>query len=255
VQLFNDDCLKILPTIPDKSIDLILTDPPYGTTACSWDSIIPFDKMWSELKRIIKDNKAIVLFGAEPFSSNLRMSNIKNYKYDWIWEKDNGTNFASVKYQPFKVYENILVFGDFPVAYTPKNIKCYNPQMTNGKPYKTVSGKQKSDSAIIRDGCKEKMSNYETINNGQRYPRNIIKFNRDKNKIHPTQKPVSLIEYLIKTFSNENDTVLDFTMGSGTTGVACKNVNRNFIGIELDEKYFDIAKNRIESTNQTLFSV
>jgi len=159
VQLFNDDCLKILPTIPNKSIDLILTDPPYGTTACSWDSIIPFDKMWSELKRIIKDNKAIVLFGAEPFSSNLRMSNIKNYKYDWIWEKDNGTNFASVKYQPFKVYENILVFGNFPVSYTPKNIKCYNPQMTNGKPYKTISGKQKNDSAITRDGCKEKIRN------------------------------------------------------------------------------------------------
>ena len=125
--------------------------------------------------------------------------------------------------------------------------------MKNGKPYKTISGKQKNDSAIIRDGCKEKMSNYETINNGERYPRNIIKFNRDKNKIHPTQKPIALMEYLIKTYSNENDTVLDFTMGSGTTGIACKNLKRNFIGIEKDEKYFDIAKKRIEITNQTLF--
>jgi len=248
MKLFNDDCLKVLPTIPDKSIDLILTDPPYGTTACSWDSIIPFDLMWNELNRIIKDNKAIVLFGAEPFSSNLRMSNIKNYKYDWIWEKDNGTNFASVKYQPFRVSENIIIFGKFPITYTPKNIKCYNPQMTDGKPYKTISGKQKNESAIIRKGSRENMSNYETINSGERYPRNIIKFNRDKNKIHPTQKPVALLEYLIKTYTNENDTVLDFTMGSGTTGVACKNLNRDFIGIELDQEYFNIAKQRIEST-------
>ena len=245
-ELILGDCLNKLPKIFDKSIDLVLTDPPYGTTACKWDFVIPFEPMWNELNRIIKDNKAIILFGAEPFSSNLRMSNIKNYKYDWIWEKDNGTNFASIKYQPFKVYENILVFGDFPVSYTSKNIKCYNPQMTNGKPYKTISGKQKNDSAIIRDGCKEKMSNFETINTGERYPRNIIKFNRDKNKIHPTQKPVALLEYLIKTYTNENDTVLDFTMGSGSTGVACKNLNRNFIGIEKDEKYFDIAKQRIE---------
>lgn len=247
MKLFNDDCLKVLPTIPDKSIDLILTDPPYGTTACSWDSIIPFDLMWNELNRIIKDNKAIVLFGAEPFSSNLRMSNIKNYKYDWIWEKDNGTNFASVKYQPFRVSENIIIFGKFPITYTPKNIKCYNPQMTDGKPYKTISGKQKNESAIIRKGSRENMSNYKTINSGERYPRNIIKFNRDKNKIHPTQKPVALLEYLIKTYTNENDTVLDFTMGSGSTGVACKNTNRNFIGIELDQNYFNIAKNRIET--------
>ena len=248
LDLFNDDCLKVLPTIPDKSIDLILTDPPYGTTACSWDSMIPFDLMWNELNRIIKDNKAIVLFGAEPFSSNLRMSNIKNYKYDWIWEKDNGTNFASVKYQPFRVSENIIIFGKFPITYTPKNIKCYNPQMTSGKPYKTISGKQKNESAIIRKGSRENMSNYETINNGERYPRNIIKFNRDKNKIHPTQKPIALLEYLIKTYTNENETVLDFTMGSGSTGVACKNTNRDFIGIELDQEYFKIAKQRIEST-------
>ena len=229
LDLFNDDCLKVLPTIPDKSIDLILTDPPYGTTACSWDSMIPFDLMWNELNRIIKDNKAIVLFGAEPFSSNLRMSNIKNYKYDWIWEKDNGTNFASVKYQPFRVSENIIIFGKFPITYTPKNIKCYNPQMTSGKPYKTISGKQKNESAIIRKGSRENMSNYETINNGERYPRNIIKFNRDKNKIHPTQKPIALLEYLIKTYTNENETVLDFTMGSGSTGVASKNLNRDLL--------------------------
>ena len=245
-KLILGDCLDELPKIFDKNIDLVLTDPPYGTTACKWDSVIPFEPMWNQLKRVIKDNKAIVLFSAEPFSSVLRTSNLDYFKYDWIWEKDNGTNFASVKYQPFRVYENISVFGKFPITYTPKETKCFNPQMTIGKPYKTISGKQKQDGAVIRDGSKEKMSNFETINTGERYPRNIIKFNRDKNKVHPTQKPVALLEYLIKTYTNENDTVLDFTMGSGSTGVACKNLNRNFIGIEKDEKYFDIAKQRIE---------
>ena len=249
MKLINDDCLKVLPTLPDQSVDLILTDPPYGTTACKWDSIIPLDKMWIQLKRIIKSDKAIVLFGAEPFSSVLRTSNLDYFKYDWIWEKDNGTNFASVKYQPFRVYENISVFGKFPITYTPKEIKCFNPQMTVGKPYKMVSGKQKQDGAVIRDGSKEKMSNYETINTGKRSPRNVIKFNRDKNKIHPTQKPVALLEYLIKTYTNENDTVLDFTMGSGSTGVAAKNLNRQFIGIELDKNYFDIAEKRINETH------
>ena len=237
-----------MPKLQDNSIDLILTDPTYGTTACKWDSIIPLDLMWKELKRVIKDNKAIVLFGAEPFSSILRTSNLNNFKYDWIWEKDNGTNFASVKYQPFRVYENISVFGKFPITYTPKQIKCFNPQMIIGKPYKTISGKQKQDGAVIRDGSKEKMSNFETINNGTRYPRNVIKFNRDKNKVHPTQKPVPLLEYLIKTYTNENDTVLDFTMGSGSTGVAAKNLNREFIGIELDPSYFKIAENRINGS-------
>ena len=245
-ELIHGDCLDELPKIFDKKIDLILTDPPYGTTACKWDSVIPLKPMWEQLKRVIKDNKAIVLFGAEPFSSTLRISNIESFKYDWIWEKDNGTNFASVKYQPFRVYENISVFGKFPITYTPKEIKCFNPQMTIGKPYKIISGKQKQDGAVIRDGSKEKMSNYETISNGERYPRNVIKFNRDKNKVHPTQKPVALLEYLIKTYTNENDTVLDFTMGSGSTGVACKNLNRNFIGIEKDENYYNIAKQRIE---------
>ena len=248
MKLILGDCLEEMPKLQDHSIDLILTDPPYGTTACKWDSIIPFDLMWKELKRVIKDNKAIVLFGAEPFSSILRTSNLDYFKYDWIWEKDNGTNFASVKYQPFRVYENISVFGKFPITYTPKQIKCFNPQMIIGKPYKTISGKQKQDGAVIRDGSKEKMSNFETINNGTRYPRNVIKFNRDKNKVHPTQKPVPLLEYLIKTYTKENDTVLDFTMGSGSTGVACKNLNRNFIGIEKDKKYFELAEKRINET-------
>ena len=247
IQLYKGDCLEIMKSIPDKSIDAIITDPPYGTTACKWDSVIPFDLMWEQLNRIIKPNKAIVLFSSQPFTSALVMSNPKMFKYEWIWEKDNGTNFASVKYQPFRVVENILVFGDFPITYTPKETKCFNPQMEIGKPYTCKSGNQTNDSAIIRQGSRENMSSYLTENKGERYPRNIIKINRDKNKVHPTQKPVSLMEYLIKTYTNENETVLDFTMGSGTTGVACKNLNRKFIGIEMDDKYFSIAENRINN--------
>jgi site-specific DNA-methyltransferase (adenine-specific) len=245
INLLHGDCLDMMKTIPDASIDAIITDPPYGTTACKWDSIIPFEPMWKELNRIIKQDKAIVLFSSQPFTSALVMSNPKMFKYEWIWEKDNGTNFASVKYQPFRVVENILIFGNFPITYTPKETKCFNPQMEIGKPYTCKSGNQTNDSAIIRQGSRESMSGYITQNTGERYPRNIIKFNRDKNKVHPTQKPVALIEYLIKTYTNENDTVLDFTMGSGTTGVACKNLNRSFIGIELDKNYFDIATERI----------
>ena len=253
IKLLKGDCLEIMKSIPDKSIDAIITDPPYGTTACKWDSVIPFDLMWEQLNRIIKSNKAIVLFSSQPFTSALVMSNPKMFKYEWIWEKDNGTNFASVKYQPFRVVENILVFGDFPITYTPKETKCFNPQMEIGKPYTCKSGNQTNDSAIIRQGSRENMSSYLTENKGERYPRNIIKINRDKNKVHPTQKPIALLEYLIKTYTNENETVLDFTMGSGTTGVACKNTKRNFIGIEKDEKYFEIAEKRIKENELKLF--
>lgn len=253
IKLLKGDCLEVMKSIPDKSIDAIITDPPYGTTACKWDSVIPFDLMWEQLNRIIKSNKAIVLFSSQPFTSALVMSNPKMFKYEWIWEKDNGTNFASVKYQPFRVVENILVFGDFPITYTPKETKCFNPQMEIGKPYTCKSGNQTNDSAIIRQGSRENMSSYLTENKGERYPRNIIKINRDKNKVHPTQKPIALLEYLIKTYTNENETVLDFTMGSGTTGVACQNTNRNFIGIEMDNNYFEIAEKRIKENELKLF--
>lgn len=207
--------------------------------------------MWEQLNRIIKPNGAIVLFGSEPFSSALRMSNIKNYKYDWIWEKDNGTNFPSVNFQPFRVSENILVFGEFATTFRKNGIYNYNPQFSIGKPYSCISGKQKHDT--IREGSSAHTGNWKTTNEGKRYPRNVIKFNRDKGKVHPTQKPVALIEYLIKTYTNEGETVLDFTMGSGTTGVSCKNTNRNFIGIEKDEKYFEIASKRINDIQPTLF--
>jgi DNA modification methylase len=238
IQLFNDDCLKVLPTIPDKSIDLILTDPPYGTTACKWDSVIPFEPMWKELKRIIKNNGCIALFGSEPFSSALRMSNINNYRYDWVWDKVIGTGFLNANKMPLKGFENILVFY--------KNLPTYNPIKTKGKPFKDSRNNPEKRREIKEYlGTKPKPNKQD--NKGDRHPRGFIKISsRNNNPIHPTQKPVPLLEYLIKTYTNEGDTVLDFTMGSGTTGVACKNTNRNFIGIEMDKNYFDIAKNRIE---------
>ena len=191
--------------------------------------------MWERLNKLIKDNGAIVLFGSEPFSSALRMSNIKNYKYDWVWEKEQGSNYAVVKYMPFKVTENISVFS--------MKTNTYNPQMGVGRLYKDTRRKRNLEQSTKQTTKKE-------INNkGTRYPRNKLYFVNDTkkgNSFHPTQKPVALMEYLIKTYTNENETVLDFTMGSGTTGVACKNLNRKFIGIELDKGYFEIAKNRIE---------
>ena len=232
-QLFQGDCLEVMDELIKQGVkvDAIITDPPYGTTSCKWDSVIPFNEMWKRLNLLIKDNSAIVLFGSEPFSSALRMSNIKNYKYDWIWEKPQGANFMLVKYQPYKVHENISIF----------NKHKYMPQMEKGSPY--ISGKGTSGE-ITGNVVK-----IQTKNSGTRYPRSIQKFSINKSKsFHPTQKPTELMEYLIRTYTDENDTVLDFTMGSGSTGVACMNTNRNFIGIELDEKYFEIAKNRIENS-------
>ena len=233
--LINGDCLEEMDKLIEQGIqvDAIITDPPYGTTACKWDSVIPFDEMWERLNKLIKLNGAIVLFGSEPFSSALRMSNIKNYKYDWIWEKERGSNFASVKYQPFKKHEIVSIFS--------KKSHQYYPQMLKGTPYVCKQGR-KGD-VYGGDNGKEVI----TINKGERYPFSIIKFTRDRG-LHPTQKPVALMEYLIKTYTNENEIVLDFTMGSGSTGVACKNLNREFIGIELNEEYFKIVKARIENT-------
>lgn len=235
-RLLKGDCLELMKDIESGSIDAIITDPPYGTTACKWDSVIDFNLMWEQLNRIIKPNGAIVLFGSEPFSSALRMSNIKNYGYDWIWKKQKPTNFYQVKWQPLKEHENISVF------YTKK--PNYYPQGT-----KEVN---------IKSGRKNKSSNlYSKYNGGDyvqkvgNYPRSIqfVPTEGDKDRLHPTQKPVALMEYLIKTYTNEGETVLDFTMGSGSTGVACKNTNRNFIGIEQDDKYFEIAKQRIEEAS------
>jgi site-specific DNA-methyltransferase (adenine-specific) len=244
--IYNDDCLKILPRLPNDSINLVLTDLPYGTTPCKWDSVIQFDLMWKELKRLVKKESAILLFGTEPFSSCLRMSNVEWFKYDWIWEKQNGANFLVVNYQPLKVHEIISVFGNAPTSYSKNKPMLYNPQETIGVPYKQKSGKQKTEKE--NSTVRSKIDQVITENTGTRKPRTVIKFNTDKDKLHPTQKPIALLEYLIKTYTNEGDTVLDFTMGSGSTGVAAKNTNRKFIGIEMDKNYFDIAKNRIETT-------
>jgi site-specific DNA-methyltransferase (adenine-specific) len=243
---YQGDCLVEMDKIADRSVDMILCDLPYGTTACKWDSVIPFEPLWKQYERIIKDNGAIVLTASQPFTSVLINSNLKFFRYEWIWEKDNGTNFPSVNFQPFRVHENVLVFGSFATTFRSNGKYNYNPQFGNGKPYACVSGKQKHDT--IRSGSSASNGEWETNNDGRRYPRSVLKINRDKDKLHPTQKPVSLMEYLIKTYTNEGDTVLDNCMGSGTTGVACKNTGRHFIGIEKDEKYFEIAVNRIAAS-------
>ena len=246
MRLIHGEALEELDKLIDEGVkvDAIITDPPYGTTACKWDTIIPLNEMWEMLLNIIKDDGAIVLFGGEPFSSKLRISQLKYYKYDWKWEKPNGANFLTFKYQPARVHEDIMVFGKNAAAYSKNGIMKYNPQMVKGKPYSQISGSQRTqyNNPTVRSPIKK----IKTENTGKRYPKSIQKFNRDKTKLHPTQKPVKLLEYLIKTYTNEGDTVLDFTMGSGTTGVACKKLNRDFIGIELAERYYNISKDRIE---------
>ena len=232
IELYKGDCLEVMKGIKSGSIDAIITDPPYGTTACKWDSVINFDLMWEQLNRIIKPNGAIVLFGSEPFSSALRMSNIKNYKYDWVWIKESGTGFLNAKKQPLRNNEQISVFY--------KKQSTYNPQMV-GNEKRIVKRKNIPQTT---DNYGYSMQPKESVYFG-RYPLNTLNFKRDVKKQHPTQKPVLLMEYLIKTYTNENETVLDFTMGSGSTLVACKNTNRNGIGIEMDESYFNIAEERI----------
>lgn len=231
IDIKQGDCLELMKDIPDESIDMILCDLPYGTTKNKWDSVIPLNKLWKSYERIIKDNGAIVLFSQMPFSAELVHSNLKLFKYEWIWQKDNGTGFLNAKKMPLKIHENILVFY--------KKLPLYNPQMRTGfKPYKCKQGRHSTNYGAYEQG-------HITESNGERYPIDIIKFKKDSG-LHPTQKPVELLEYLIKTYTNENETVLDNCMGSGSTGVACVNTNRNFIGYELDEHYFQIAKERLE---------
>jgi len=238
IDLRLGDCLEVMKTIQDNSIDAIITDPPYGTTACKWDSVIDFELMWEQLNRIIKPNGAIVLFGSEPFSSALRMSNVKNYKYDWIWEKTTKTNHLNAKKQPLRRSELISVFYKKQPTYKPQGlvkteVSNFRPNHFKYKKGEKVYGEQREHS---------NKSNYTN------YPDNILIFaNPNSKSLHPTQKPIALMEYLIKTYTNENETVLDFTMGSGSTGVAAKNLNRKFIGIEMDDKYFEIAKERINN--------
>ena len=316
--LGQGDCLELMKHIPDGSVDLILTDPPYGTTACKWDSVIPFESMWVELKRIIKSNGVIVLFASQPFTTKLIHSNMEMFRYSWVWEKEQGVNFLSAKKQPMKVHEDIVIFytdlggqrgaaseydpirnylknerklagltakkaknilgngmgehyftngiqfcipteenykklqstGFFSLSYSELkrwydelgiSIKTptYNPQMTIGVPYVSGGG----DSGEVTGGVQK----IQIRNTGTRFPRSIQKFKREAG-LHPTQKPVALLEYLIKTYTQEGETVLDFTMGSGSTGIACVNTGRKFIGIEMDDNYFNIAKKRIQES-------
>jgi len=235
IELIQGDCLEKMKDIPDGSIDMILCDLPYGTTKCKWDVIVPFEPLWEQYERIIKDDAAIVLFGSEPFSSYLRLSNIKLYKYDLIWEKNNGAGFLDCNVRPIKYHEEIMVFSKYGSSNGAKNKMKYYPQ---GLVYvdKHNSRGQSSILNDVKNGCTN--TKYEN------YPKSVLRFSKDK-QIHPTQKPVALCEYLIRTYTNEGETVLDNCMGSGTTGVACKNLNRNFIGIELDPEYFKIAEKRI----------
>lgn len=239
VNLYNGDCLEVMKDIPDKSVDMILCDLPYGTTACKWDIIIPFEELWKQYNKIIKDNGAIVLFSDNPFTAKLINSNLKNYRYDWVWEKEQGKNFQLVKKQPLKKTENINVFYKKQPTYNPQGlIKLDKPILKSNKGKGGKLGHISSEN---------KRKTYEQwfIN----YPSNILKFNADRG-LHPTQKPVALLEYLIKTYTNENEIVLDNCMGSGSTGVACINTNRRFIGIEKDKNYFDIAEKRIKEVKK-----
>ncbi len=240
-KILHGDCLEWLPQIDDKSIDMILCDLPYGTTACKWDTIIPFEELWSEYERIIKDNGAIVLTASQPFTSALVMSNPRMFRYEWIWDKKNPTNFAMAKKQPLKYYESILVFS--------KKQTEYYPIKWRGKP----NHKQGSLKNAQRSEVYGKISRAEDNLDGLKYPRSIIEFPKHSSQcgLHPTQKPVDLFEYLIKTYTLEGETVLDNCIGSGTTAIACINTNRNFIGIEKDWSYCEIANKRIEEVLNT----
>lgn len=252
-ELHKGDCLEIMPTLKAGSIDFILTDPPYGTTACKWDSVIPFEPMWECIWHVAKPNAAIALFGSEPFSSALRMSQIKRFKYDWVWSKSNPSGISNAKKMPLRYHENISVYYRKLPFYNPQKIPRTSRRIEQSHKtdyfFKTNHGSE-NDQCFV--GLGKHSKNYDA---NYKMPSTILNFNslRANSKEwnnHPTQKPVALLEYLIKTYTNEGDTVLDFTMGSGSTGVACKNLNRNFIGIEKDEKYFEIAKNRIENVEE-----
>jgi DNA modification methylase len=257
--LYHGDCLEEMNKISDKSIDMILCDLPYGTTDCKWDFVIPFDLVWKQINRIVKDNTCIALFGNEPFSTKLRMSNIVNYRYDYIWIKNSPTNFMNANKQPLKKYENICIFYN--------KLPNYNPVLQKKKKesirFRNYSSKKHNINLYNETEKKRNhlVNSTRKIPFDSKYPDNVLYYdivnrniklyeNRDR---HPTEKPVLLLEHLIKTYSNENEIVLDFTMGSGSTGVACMNTNRKFIGIEKDEKYFNIAKKRIEQSLEGIF--
>lgn len=241
INLFNGDCLEVMDRLIGQGVvvDAIITDPPYGTTACKWDSVIPFDEMWERLNKLVKPNGAIVMMASQPFTTTLIASNMKMFKYCWVWDKHIPRGFQVAKYRPMNKHEDVCIFGNGKIKYNPQMIERDKPVTV-----KNYSKKQKVSSNDIGKYNDESKSFTYTHRN----PDTIIEgcWEANAGKVHPTQKPVTLMEYLIKTYTDEGETVLDFTMGSGSTGVACKNLNRKFIGIELDEEYFDIAKERIE---------
>lgn len=241
------DCLERMLEIEDGSVDLILTDPPYGTTSCKWDSVIPLDVMWEQLKRIIKPNGAIVLTASQPFTTVLINSNMKGYKHNYVWHKSRSGSAITAKYCPVKIHEDVIVF-----ERNGKRVNYY-PQMEAGTPYKRVS--KYNNNNDHKFGISDKVI---TFNEGTRYPQTVRAIPQNWSKqqqLHPTQKPVALMEYMIKSYTQEGETVLDFTMGSGTTGVACVNLNRGFIGIEQDSDYFDIAVKRISDAQEALCNI
>jgi site-specific DNA-methyltransferase (adenine-specific) len=240
IKLIQGDCLEEMKDIPDGSIDMVLADPPYGTTACKWDAVIPLEPMWEQLNRVIKKNGAIVMTASQPFTTTLIASNINGFAFCWVWDKCFAANFVQAKRQPLKDHEDIVVF-----TKTGKQPQYFPQMIKRDKPIKKGGNKQSKAIPIAQTDTAKRFSEQEKTYD-LKYPTSQIRFNcREGRGFHPTQKPVSLMEYLIKTYTNEEETVLDFTMGSGSTGVACKNLNRNFIGIELNEEYFEVAKKRI----------
>lgn len=243
VNLILGDCLERMMEIPDKSVDLVLCDLPYGTTACKWDSVIPLEMLWQAYYRVLKPAGAIVLTACQPFTTALAASNLKDFKYDLVWHKSKSGSAFTAKYRPMAKHESILVFA--------KGKTTYNPQMTEGEPYTRT--RQPSEINNHKLGLGKEVST--TVNTGFRYPESVIFFQqkwRRQDQVHPTQKPVELMEYLINTYSNLGETVLDNCMGSGTTGIACVNTGRSFIGIEMDEGYFKVASERIEKAREAL---
>lgn len=240
IKLIQGDCLEVMKNIPDESVNMILCDLPYNETGNKWDKCLNLDDLFKEYRRIIKEDGCIALHGTMRFGQQLLNVASDLYKYEWVWQKDNGTNAPNVNYQPFRVHEYVFIFGKGRVTNGTRTPMKYYPQKTDGEPYKQKSGR-------VSENWKGGLKNIVTDNpTGKRHPITIQKFTRDKNGLHPTQKPVAMLEYFINTYTDEGDLVLDNCMGSGSTGVACKNTNRNFIGIELNEKYFEIAQNRLE---------
>jgi DNA modification methylase len=239
IDLIHGECLEAMARLPDASVDMVLCDLPYGTTACKWDSVIPFEPLWAQYRRIAKRNAAIMLTAAMPFTASLVLSNPKDFRYSLVWDKVGVTGFLDAKKRPMRRHEDIMVFG--------QGMPSYNPQMWQSTPYKV----KRSGNTPVYNTCDRVSSESD----GARYPTSVIQISNAKQigKVHPTQKPVALMEYLIRTYTNEGDTVLDNTMGSGTTGVACVNTGRSFIGIERDDKYFAIAQDRIAQASHDLF--